>query len=184
MKQHMRHMWKLLGERIFFNIITVIMLPVFLPIIDTFSDANTFTGTGPVIFSLMVCSLYLGIAFDMIWKMGRHDRQSYATEKHYRLKGLVVGLLSEIPFLIFYLLFLLFPGMFPFYRIICIGVYMGFLPATLPTRSRLDPELSGYGLVLLILPVFTALGYIVGYKKPKDETKKLSFKLMYKNKKS
>ena len=180
MKQHMRYVWKLLGERVFFNVLTFLMLPVFIPIIGTFSNDRTFTGVGPVIYSVMFCSLYLGIAFDITWKMGRHDQKSYATEKHYALKGLVVGLISEIPFFFFYILLLLFPAMLPFYRNVCVSVYMGFLPAILP--AGFSAGLAGYGLVLLILPVFGMLGYMTGFKKPKDAKEKLSYRIMYKKK--
>ncbi len=168
MKQHTRYALKLFGERMFFNFLALVMVPVFIPIIDFFSF-------GPTVFSLMVCSLYLGIAFDMIWKMGRHDRQSYATEKHYPLKGVVVGLLSEIPSFIFFILLLFNPGMLPFYRVVCIGSYMGFVPAT-----HIN---AGYGLVLLIIPLLSGIAYIVGYRPPKDEKKKLSHKIMYKKNK-
>ncbi len=165
MKQHMRYALKLFGERMFFNFLTLVMIPVFIPIIDTFRF-------GPVVFSLMVCSLYLGIAFDMIWKLGRHDRQPYATEKHYPLKGVVVGLLSEIPFFIFFILLLINPGMLPFYRVVCIGSYMGFVPETHVT--------IGYGLVLMIIPILSGIAYKAGYRKPKEEKEKLSHKIMYK----
>lgn len=165
MNQHLRYTLKLFGERMFFNFLSLIMIPVFIPIIGSFSF-------GPAIFSLMVCSLYLGIAFDMIWKMGRHDRQSYATEKHYPLKGLVVAALSELPFLILFLFLLFHPGMLPFYRVFCIGTYMGFVPQTHVN--------AGYGLVLLIMPALSAIAYLAGYKKPKEETEKVSQKIMYK----
>lgn len=193
MQQHRRYALKLFGERMFFNLISLIMIPIFAPIIGFFSDSSTFSkdgvlleagsffGAGSVIYSLMICSLYVGIAFDMIWKMGRHDRQSYATEKHYPLKGLVVALLSEVPFLIFYLLLLLFPQLVSAYRVLCIGPYMGFLPV--PTAGGLDGwALAGYGLVLLIMPLFSMLAYMAGYKKPKEARQKLSHKIMYKKK--
>ncbi len=165
MNQHLRYALKLFGERMFFNLVSLIMIPVFIPIIGSFAF-------GPALFSIMVCSLYLGIAFDMIWKLGRHDRQSYATEKHYRLKGMVVAAISEIPFLLFYILLLFFPSMLPFYRVVCIGTYMGFVPQTHVT--------AGYGLVLLIMPALSAIAYLAGYKKPNEEKEKLSHKIMYK----
>ncbi len=168
MDQHLLTALKLIGERALFNLITFIMIPVFIPIIDTFS-------WGGAMFSAMVCSLYLGISLDTVWKVGRHDQKSYATEKHYKLKGLVMGALAEIPFFIFYILLLLFPGMFPFYRVFCVGPYMGFLP-----QDHVNP---GYGLVLLIMPIVTMLSYRAGYRPPKAETKKLSHKLVYKTKK-
>lgn len=167
MNQQLRYALKLFGERMFFNLLSLIMIPVFIPIIGSFS-------IGPAIFSIMVCSLYIGIAFDMIWKLGRHDRQSYATEKHYRLKGMVVAALSELPFLLCYILLLFNPGILPFYRVVCIGTYMGFVPQTHVN--------AGYGLVLLIMPVFSAIAYLAGYKKPNEEKEKLSHKIMYKKK--
>lgn len=194
MKQHMLYALKLFGERLFFNLLTLLMMPVFAPIIGSFSDASTFSadgtlletgtffGVGSVIYSLMVCSLYLGIAFDMVWKMGKHDRQSYATEKHYRLKGLVVGLMAEVPFFLFYLLFLVNHGTVAFYRVFCIGTYMGFLPSALPDGAGRALVLAGYGLVLLIMPVLSMIAYMAGYKKPTEETEKVSHKIMYKKK--
>ncbi len=167
MRQHLLIAAKLVGERIFFNFLTLLMVPLFIPIIDTFS-------AGDIIFSATVCSLYIGIAYDQVWKMGRHDRQSYATEKHYKLKGLSVGVISEIPFLFFYLLLLFFPNMRVFYRLVCIGAYMGFVPV-----ERIN---AGYGLVLLIIPFVSTFAYMVGYKKPKDDAKRLSRKIMYKKK--
>ncbi len=194
MQQYKLYALKLFGERMFFNLVTIIMLPVFLPIIGTFSDigtysadgtlieAGTFSGAGSVIYSLMVCSLYIGIAFDMVWKMGRHDRQPYATEKHHPLKGLFVALLSEAPFFLFYLLLLLFPQLLSAYRVLCVGTYMGFLPVP-PSGHLQGWALAGYGLVLLIMPFFSMLAYMAGYKKPKEERQKFSHKIMYKKKK-
>ncbi len=168
MKQHIRYAAKLFGERMFFNLVSLIMIPVFIPIIGSLSF-------GPALFSIMVCSLYIGIGFDMVWKLGRHDRQSYATEKHYPLKGLVVSLISEIPFLLVFLFLAINPGSMQlraFYRVVCIGTYMGFVPQTHFT--------IGYGLVLLIMPLFSLVAYRVGYRKPKEESEKLSHKIMYK----
>ncbi len=170
MRQHNLFAAKLFGERLLFNFITLVMIPVFIPIIDSFS-------MGPVIFSLMVCSLYLGITADTIWKLGHHDRQSYATEKHYKLKGLVIGLYSELPFFFLYVNLLCRPGSAParaLYRIF-IGPYMGFLP-----EDRVTP---GYGLVLLIIPLWALLFYLAGYyRRPKEKKDTLSHKILYKNK--
>ena len=168
MKQYLHTALKLIGERILFNFISLIMIPIFIPFIDTFF-------WGAAMFSAMVRSLYLGISLDTVWKVGRHDQKRYATEKHYKLKGLVLGAIAEIPFFISYILLLIFPGMFPFYRVFCVGTYMGFLPQ--------DHVNIFYGLVLLIMPIVTMLSYRAGYKPPKEETQKLSHKLIYKTKK-
>lgn len=170
MKQHAIFIGKLFGERMLFNLITLIMIPVFIPIIASFS-------MGPMLFSLMVCSLYLGISADTIWKLGKHDRQSYATEKHYKLKGLVIGLCSELPFFLLYINLLCRPGSSParaLYRL-SIGPFMGFVPE--------DRVTIGYGLVLLIMPLWAFLFYLVGYyRRPKDNKDTLSHKILYKNK--
>ncbi len=167
MKQHLRYAAKLFGERVFFNFLALIMIPVFIPFIANLSF-------GAALFSVMVCCFYLAIAADMVWKVGQHDRKSYATEKHYALKGLVIGLLGEIPFFVFYIFLLLFPRLLPFYRVLCIGPYMGFVPETHVT--------PGYGLVLLILPVTAAIAYAFGYRGMKDEKETLRWKILYKNK--
>ena len=170
MAQHIIFAAKLFGERVLFNIITLIMIPVFIPIIGSFA-------MGPILFSLMVCSLYLGIAADTIWKLGKHDRQSYATEKHYKLKGLVVGLCSELPFFLLYINLLFRPGSSParaLYRL-SIGPFMGFVPE--------DRVTIGYGLVLLIIPLWALLFYLVGYyRRPNDKKDTLSHKILYKDK--
>ena len=168
MKLHLRHAAKLFGERLFFNFLTFMMLPVFFPIITNITVASA-------VCSLIVCCFYLLVAFDMIWKVGRHDRKSYATEKYYPLKGLVIGAISEIPFFIFYVLLLLFPSLFPLYRLLCIGTYIGFVSQTKVTAL--------YGLVLLIIPLVSALAYTAGYRNKKDEKETLRWKILYKNKK-
>lgn len=185
MKQYRNSALKLFGERVFFNIIALVMIPIFMPIIASLSDANldtgagSFTGIGPVIFSIMISSLYLGIGYDIVWKIGTHDRQSYATEKSYPLKGLVIGLLAEIPNFILLLFLVIFPdtnSLFALYRSLFNGTYMGFLPA--------DRITIGYGLILLIMPTIAMLAYLVGYKKKPSDTKtSLSQKIMYKQKK-
>lgn len=168
MKQHLLYAAKLFGERVFFNFISLIMIPVFIPFIANLSF-------GSALFSVMVCCFYLAISADMIWKVGQHDRKSYATEKHYALKGLVIGTISEVPFFIFYIFLLFFPRLLPFYRILCIGPYMGFVPETHVN--------AGYGLVLLILPVCAAFFYALGYRGPKDENKTLRWKILYRKEK-
>lgn len=170
MKQHLLCAGKIFLDRLLFNFVSLLLLPFCIAMIDSMRG-------GPVLFSATICMLYLGIVYDTLWKMGKHDRQSYATEKHYALKGLVVGLISEIPFLIALLFVLANPaskGMFAFYRVLCVGSYMGFVPETHFT--------AGYALVLLIAPLVCALGYTIGYKKPKDEKGSLMHKLMYKEK--
>ena len=64
----------------------------------------------------------------------------------------------------------------------CIGTYMGFLPAALPGGAGRGLVLAGYGLVLLIMPFLSMLAYMAGYKKPKEEKEKASYKIMYKKK--
>ena len=167
MRQHLKFALKLFGERVFFDFVTLIMIPVFIPIIYSWA-------VGPALFSLTVSSVYLGVACDMIWKMGKHDKKSYATEKYYKLKGAVVGLLSEIPFIFMYLLLLLNQDAMrlrALYRL-AVGPFMGFIP-----EDRLS---AGYGLVLLIVPVLSCIFYLVGYRGEKEETEKLSHKIMYK----
>lgn len=185
LKQHRNSALKLFGERIFFSVLALALTGVFMPIIGTFSDVNldtgvgSYTGIGPVIFSIMISSLYLGIGYDIVWKIGTHDRQSYATEKSYPLKGLVIGLLAEIPNFILLLFLVIFPdtnSLFALYRSLFNGTYMGFLPA--------DRITIGYGLILLIMPTIAMLAYLVGYKKKPSDTKtSLSQKIMYKQKK-
>ena len=176
MKQHLLYAAKLFGERMLFNLVTLLMIPIYLPIIGTYSGEETFFGVGSVFFSLLVCSVYLGITADMIWKLGKHDKKSYATEKHYPLKGLVIGFLSELPSLLVFLFAVLFPEAVrvrALYRVVCIGAYMGFVPA--------DRVTVGYGLVLLIIPVLSAIFYLVGYKQKYEEGKTSLFKkVMYK----
>ncbi len=176
MKQHLLYTAKLFGNRMLFNFVTILMTPIYLPIIGTYSNEESFFGFGSVFFSLLICSVYLGIAADMMWKLGKHDKQSFATEKYYPAKGLVLGLLSEIPFLLVFLFVALFPSSIrlrSLYRILCIGSYMGFVPANRVT--------VGYGLVLLIIPVLSGIFYLVGYKKKyKESGDRLSHKIMYK----
>ncbi len=176
MKQHLIGAAKLFADRMLFNFVTLLVAPIYLPIIGTYSNEETMFGAGSVFFSLLVCSVYLGIAADMVWKIGKHDKQSFATEKYYPLKGLVIGLISEVPFLLVYLFVALFPmaeGLRAAYRLFCIGAYMGFVPANHVT--------VGYGLVLLIMPVLATIFYLVGYKqKYKEAEDRLSHKIMYK----
>ncbi len=170
MKQHSKFALKLFGERIFFDFLTLIMIPVFIPMIHSWE-------VGPALFSLTVCSLYLGIAADLVWKMGKHDRKSYATEKHYKLKGVVIGLMSEIPFILMYLNLLLHQDSArtrALYRL-AVGPYMGFIPE--------DSINAGYGLVLLVIPVLSGIFYLVGYRGEKEEKDRMSHKIMYKKKK-
>ena len=146
------------------------MIPVFIPMIHSWE-------IGPVLFSLTVCAVYLGIAADLVWKIGKHDRKSYATEKHYKLKGAVIGLMSEVPFLLMYLNLLLHQDSArtrALYRL-AVGPFMGFIP-----EDRVN---LGYGLVLLIIPVLAGIFYLVGYRGEKEEAEKLSNKIMYKKSK-
>lgn len=178
MKQHLVNAGKLIGERLLFNLVSLLMLPVFLPIIDWRSNEITKVGIGSVLFSLMICSVYLGITADRVWKIGKHDKKTYATEKYYPLKGFVIGLLSEVPFFLHFLFAAFFPGVVRLrttYRVISIGAYMGFVPA--------DHVSPGYALVLLIIPMLSGLFYLVGYhQKYKENEKRLSHKIMYKKK--
>lgn len=178
MRQHLINAAKLLGDRLLFNLISLIMIPVFLPIIDWRADEITKVGIGSVLFSLMVCSVYLGLTADRVWKIGKHDRKTYATEKYYPLKGVVIGLLSEVPFFLHFLLAAIFPSAVRLrttYRVIAIGSYMGFVPA--------DHVNFGYFLVLLIIPALSGLFYLVGYhQKFKEQEETLSHKIMYKKK--
>ncbi len=170
MKQHLWYAGKIFLDRLLFNFVTLVLLPFFIAMIDSFS-------LGPILFSAAICMVYLGIVYDTLWKVGKHDRQSYATEKPYPLKGLVIGLIGELPFWIAFLILLANPaskGVFAFYRVLCIGTYMGFVPETHFT--------AGYGLVLLIAPAFCALGYLLGHRKPKEEKESLMHRLMYKEK--
>ena len=100
---------KLYGERMFFNFVNLIMLPFFLPIITWQADETTMMGIGSILYSLMICSVYLGLLADRVWKIGKHDAKSYATEKYYPLKGLVIGLISETFFFLHLLLAAIFP---------------------------------------------------------------------------
>ncbi len=172
MKQHLVTAGKLFLDRLLFNIVALLLLPFCIAMIDMMQG-------GPILFSVTVCMLYLGIIYDLLWKVGKHDRQSYATEKYYALKGLVIGLISEIPFLILFLFLAWNPsaqGFFALYRVIAVGAYMGFLPETHFT--------VGYGLVLLIAPLFTTLGYIVGHRRPDYENKSFWHHIFYRKKKS
>lgn len=178
MKQHLTHAGKLILERLLFNLVSLIMLPVFMPIIDWRADEVTKVGIGSIMFSLMVCSVYLGITADRVWKIGKHDRKTYATEKYYPLKGLVIGLLSEVPFFIHFLFAAIFPSVVRLrttYRIFSIATYMGLVPANHVT--------AGYALVLLIVPLLSGLFYYIGYnQKYKESEERLSHKIMYKKK--
>ena len=109
MKQHLLCAGKIFLDRLLFNFVSLLLLPFCIAMIDSMRG-------GPVLFSATICMLYLGIVYDTLWKMGKHDRQSYATEKHYALKGLAVGLISEIPFLVV----LLFLGSPRFQRTFCL----------------------------------------------------------------
>jgi len=169
LKQHIKYALKLFGERIFFDVLTLIMIPIFIPMIHSWE-------VGPALFSMTVCFLYLGITCDLVWKLGKHDKKSYATEKHYKLKGAAVGLLSEVPFLLMYLLLLLHQDsarLRALYRL-AVGPFMGFIPE--------DSVTAGYGLVLLIVPVLSCIFYLVGYRGIKEKTEVLSQKIVYKKK--
>lgn len=172
MKQHFTFAGKLFLNRLFFNILAVIVIPVFISMIDMLGM------TGRVLFALVICSLYLGVQMDMVWKLGKHDRQPYATEKPYKLKGFCVSLLAEVPFFIMYLLLILSGGAVPLraiYRCLCIAPYMSLVPEDVVT--------IGYFLVLFIAPLVSLFPYIVGYRKPRDGEKKgLREKIMFKQK--
>lgn len=178
MKQHLLHAGKLIGDRLLFNLVSILMLPVFMPIIDWQADEMTKVGIGSILFSLMICSVYLGITADAVWKIGKHDRKTYATEKYYPLKGFVIGLLSEVPFFIHFLFAAIFPASFRLrttFRALSVAVYMGFVPANQVT--------VGYALVLLIVPLLSGLFYYIGYnQKYKESEERLSHKIMYKKK--
>ncbi|MDD6308097.1 MAG: hypothetical protein PUB07_01900 [Clostridia bacterium] len=170
MKQHLSYVLKLLGNRMFFNLVTVCLIPVFIAIIDNMGFFGHF------LFAFVICSVYLAVVFDMIWKLGRHDRQPYATEKIYPLKGLVIGLLSEVPYLIMFCILLLSNGsvhLRAVYRCLCIAPFMSLVPE--------DAVTPGYALVLFIVPMLCLIAYPVGLKKPSpDSTNSLAHKIMFK----
>lgn len=169
MRQHLISALKLFGDRMFFNVLTLFMIPVFIPIIHSLSY-------GPALFSFTICALYLGIIADVVWKIGKHDRQPYATEKIYRSKGFVIGAISEIPSLLL-LVVLLFhtdsAGFRGLYRLM-IGPFMGFVSA--------DAVTPAYGLVLVIIPIISGLSYLWGLRRPTEKKRSLSQKIMYKKK--
>ena len=172
MKHHVSFAGKLFLNRMFFNILTVCVIPIFIPIIDSLGMF------GRIVFSAMVSSLYLGVECDMVWKLGKRDRQSYSTDFSYPLKGAVVALIAEIPFFLMYIPLVLSGGAplwRALYRCLCIGPFMTLVPQ--------DYINIGYLLVLFISPAFSLPLYIVGTKKPKDTEKRtLRDKILYKNK--
>ena len=172
MKAHARFACKLFFNRMFFSIVTVCVIPIFIPIIDNLGFV------GPLLFAFTICSLYLGIEADMVWKLGKHDRQSYSTEKPYLAKGAVVSLLSELPFFLMYIWLILSGGsrgLRAVYRCFCIAPYMSLVPE--------DAVNIGYLLVLFISPALAFPMYIAGSRKPKNvQKKRLRDKILYKNK--
>lgn len=130
------------------------MVMIFGGIVGTLGDA----GFG--VFSLFICLAYLPFALFDAYKMAIKDKRDYTKEKAFKLKGFLLGILSELPAIIILAYFLCIPGgpspSQNLLYIIYMAPFLGFIG--LPQYMTVY-----YFTALLFIPITTGIGYLLGY---------------------
>ena len=126
-----------------------------------------------VIYSLITSILYLSAVHSVMWDIGKKDNQEDA--KPYIMKGLVLGLIVDIPSVILLLVSVFFPagiiaGLYKFYQF----TFWGFMAIG-------NGNLLSCFLVMLIEPIWCMIVYMLGLKKF-DVAQIIKDKLVYRQK--
>ncbi|MCG8499702.1 MAG: hypothetical protein MJB12_04765 [Firmicutes bacterium] len=154
MNANVKIVLRLLWDHVLFIILTIVFMPIFGWLIER--------DKGLLIFSYIVAALYFLMIYSGMWEVARKDSKPYSKTKPYFLRGLVLGAFGSILSVILAVVFYMAKaGAFDFnivnliYRI-WMSMFLGFFE----TYGEAHPLV--FGLVVLVLPLASFLGYVAG----------------------
>ena len=170
MKEIIKNGVKLFGKIIVINILCFFLVMSIVAISVGMSKDSANPDTYGVIVQILTLTLLAGLVYPTLWDMGYKDRNMVLTGHAQPdvLKGLKIGLVSVVPSVLSIPVFALIKA-FPsaLYKLINPSYYYFFDLLTRGTNKFCEMSIWKFfvmGLIFLLVPAISFLGYYLGYK--------------------
>ena len=167
MSQTLKTSLKLLWDHVLFVILTLVFMPIFGWLIQR--------EKGILIYSYVISFFYFMLIYSDVWEVARKDRRPHNQERPYALKGLKIAILPTTIFAISAAIYYVASAGFLDFDIVNF-IYRLWMPMFVGFFEFYGQEFPAiFGLVVLILPFASFLGYWAGMHKFSIQEKVVNF---------